>query len=148
MKAWGNYLILLTFYIAGCTGLSNEIPSTCEKEGLYFSKNIEVEICLEDSAVLTDGEKQITYQYLELVEDSRCPEADSINCVWAGRAIVQLGIDEQKFELGVGDLTGDTLLQSTVDHQGYKTVLVDVKPFASEAHPGEDKSIVIKVEAD
>lgn len=48
-----------------------------------------------------DGQ-QLEIAFDSLLENSLCPE-DAV-CIWAGRAVVKLTVDQQEVVLGIGDL--------------------------------------------
>ncbi len=117
-----------TFLFQGCT--KNAITRSEE-----FTLAINKEAHLQENSETT---LSITYQ--DLVEESRC--APGVVCVWAGRVLVKLKVNNEEIQLGLGH---DQYPNSTtVD--GYAIDLLSVK-YSSDSNFGDKNksSIVLRV---
>ena len=52
--------------------------------------NLNEELTLRIGQTMRISEENLTIEFLEVMEDSRCPK--NVNCVWAGRAVVRVRI--------------------------------------------------------
>ncbi len=87
--------------------------------------NMNGEMTLKINEQTTDQASGITLKFVELVEDSRCPEG--VNCIWAGNAKVKIsvsknGADGQTIELNTN------LQPRSIVYQGSTITLSDVTP--------------------
>jgi hypothetical protein len=69
---------------------------------------------------------RITVKFLELIEDSRCPE--DVNCVWAGVARIKIQLRKNGKSAEVELNTND---KKTAVFQGYRVTLKDLQPRQS-----------------
>lgn len=116
------------------------ILTSCKKE--VFLLNEDVSIGINSSILIeTNDIGQMSIEYLELLEDSRCPP-DAV-CVWAGFVKVKLKLDDEQYvELGLGETTVDS-----VAYNNHIIKLLSVE-YDSDDDFGEEKksSIVIRVD--
>lgn len=78
----------------------------------------------------------VTLTFTEVIEDSRCPKYT--NCIWAGRAIVQLEITDkagkqQDKTIILGETKGNELADKTLYRaNGYVIEAVSLNPYPEE----------------
>lgn len=60
------------------------------QEDAAKTPKIGVKVSVGETVVLKD----VSIKFLEVVEDSRCPEG--VNCIWAGRAIVKVAVTSKE----------------------------------------------------
>jgi hypothetical protein len=78
----------------------------------------------------------VTLTFTEVIEDSRCPKYT--NCIWAGRAIVQIevldekGIKQDK-TIVLGETKGDESADKTLFRKdGYSIEVIGLHPYPEE----------------
>lgn len=101
----------------------------------------------QESVVFEEGDVTITFD--SLVEDSRCPVFG--NCIWEGRAWVQLQIEENNVVTTIDLITENSQNQDsllTATYGDYIFVLKDVKPEPMDGAEvaEEDYEVVFSVE--
>jgi hypothetical protein len=76
-------------------------------------------------AVTKNG--RLTVKFLELIEDSRCPE--DVNCIWAGVGRIKIQLSKNgkssEFELNTNQRDKPAVFQ------GYSVTLIDLEPRQS-----------------
>ncbi len=85
---------------------------------------------------------KISIKFVEVIEDSRCPE--DANCIWAGNAKIKVmlsrnGKDAQTFEMNTtlqNTNTGDGFLP----YKGYNITLMRLTPLPSSAKAIDSKA--------
>ncbi|WP_139957129.1 hypothetical protein [Flavicella sediminum] len=111
MKKAAVFIFSLLLFIS-CT--ENEI----------FQLDKEFSLQLKESALIstnTNNSENLKIEFHELLEYSVCPE--NVNCIWAGRAIVNLKINDSEI-LQLALLDND--IPSKKMQDGYEITLVDV----------------------
>lgn len=92
--------------------------------------------------------KGVSIKFLEVVEDSRCPEG--VNCIWAGRAIVKAqitsnGKTEEKIltfgEVRPGEEKNTNLYSST----NFSINGLTLNPYPTSESSGKDKGYVLLI---
>jgi FlaG/FlaF family flagellin (archaellin) len=68
---------------------------------------------------------KITVQFIEVVEDSRCPE--DVNCVWAGNAKVKIKVRKGSGAWKTLEVNSGNAPQ-TVEFQGYEIKMTNLTP--------------------
>jgi hypothetical protein len=92
-----------------------------------------------DSTILVDIDNgsQLSIEYTELLEESRCPP-NSI-CTWEGFVKVKLKLDDQQYvELGIGETTVDS-----VQYNDHMIRLFSVEYDSDDDFGDEKKSSVV-----
>lgn len=115
------------------------ILSSCKKE--VFELNEDVSIGFNSTILIETGDDELSVQYLDLVNESRCPP-DAV-CAWAGFVKVKLKLDDEHYiELGLGETTVDS-----VAYNNHIIKLLSVE-YDSDDDFGEEKksSVVIRVD--
>lgn len=110
------FLILLIPCLIGCTDAGVD-PEIGEEIKIPFQRTIRV----QDS----ESEKTINIQYTQLIENSIC-RPDQI-CVWQGRFVVEIQIDEAIRTIGLGDnfsLENDSIYAKAT-YSDYEIELLD-----------------------
>lgn len=78
----------------------------------------------------------VTLTFTEVIEDSRCPKYT--NCIWAGRAIVQLEVlDEKGIKQDKVIILGETKADESADRtlyrkDGYILEVIGLNPYPEE----------------
>ncbi|WP_142453350.1 hypothetical protein [Gracilimonas mengyeensis] len=88
----------------------------------------------------------ITIQFMEILEDSRCPA--SLMCFWAGNAKVSMKIAEGNSERMLELNTHPDMKQSEI-FQGYKLQLIALNPYPQKQYPSipkEDYRATLRVD--
>ena len=120
----------------------------CKKHDITAEIGEEINLCFAESGVIIDNENQLDLEFINLVEDSRCPEGSQ--CIWAGRAIIELKINSTEIlTLGLGDLmTGaNPPLVNSVEFQDYILTLLAVS-FNKKRQQGVKEKYQITLSVD
>jgi hypothetical protein len=85
---------------------------------------------------------KISIKFVEVIEDSRCPE--DANCIWAGNAKIKVtvsrnGRDRQTFELNTS-LPNDNSGDHFISYNGLKITLIGLTPFPSASKAIDTKA--------
>jgi hypothetical protein len=86
-------------------------------------------------------------KFVEVTEDSRCPKY--VNCIWAGRAIVQLEITDeigsvQNKSIILGEIRGNESNDKTVYRKdGYFIEVISLNPYPEEGKESSKYSLLI-----
>ena len=100
-------------------------------------------LSFEQTRTLQTSLENFEITFTDLKEDSRCPQ--NVNCIWAGRAVVEISVNEHKMLLGVGDLsTGGTEYVQKQEYNGLVYELIDVF-FDEEKNRGLEKHYAISI---
>ncbi len=83
------------------------------------------EMTLKINEQTTDETSGITVKFVELVEDSRCPEG--VNCIWAGNAKVKISVSKNGANGQTIELNTNLQPRSVV-YEGLTITLSDVTP--------------------
>lgn len=116
---------------------------SCSKADQTFELNETEAIPFGKTAKLNDGDKPI-FKFTALLEESRCPEGT--NCIWAGRALVELTVDDnQTIELGLGtQLNEGAQFNQTAIFDKYEVELMEVS-FKNNAEYGKEDKYSVKI---
>ena len=100
------------------------------------------EMRIKEKGTAHATKKRITVKFLEVLEDSRCPEG--VDCVWAGNAKIKLELSKKgepakvvELNTGMGD--------KSVVFGGYEIYLVDLLPHRKagvENLPGSYEAVI------
>lgn len=112
---------------------------SCKKNDLKKGIGEDITLCFEDKGIISDLENQLEIEFINLVEDSRCPEGSQ--CIWAGRAVIELRINSiEEVKLGIGDLQSATNAPylNRVEFGNYKITLLEVN-YDKKRHRGNEE---------
>lgn len=115
--------------------------------------NIQEEVKVQEITVQfneTNNNGKISIKFSDIIEDSRCPEEMNINCVWNGRAVIKLvlnNVEENIIAIGNLQAGNPNKYANTVEHQGYLIQLINLKPKASvEEIENKDYIATLKID--
>lgn len=135
------HLLAVLFLCGSCFLACNKEEETPESETDSFGLNEEIAMKVGGSIKVDDTD--LTLAFMELAEDSRCPEG--VECFWEGRAVVKLEVGDEEnvvIELtsraGHPDLAVDTL-------GNYVYQLLEVTPYPEEGVEIATEEYEIKV---
>ena len=96
--------------------------------GLGFQKRVHVqrEFDLKAGRKAKVKEAGLNITFIELVEDSRCPEG--VNCIWAGNGKIKVTVRKGRHKAVSFELNTMTEPKSFV-YQGYDITLVKLAPY-------------------
>ncbi|MCJ8289622.1 MAG: hypothetical protein HRT58_03670 [Crocinitomicaceae bacterium] len=116
------------------------ILSSCKKEVFLLNEDVSIGF---NSTILVEtmDNGQMDVQYVELLEESRCPPDEY--CVWAGYVKVKLKLDDEQYvELGLGETTIDSVV-----YNNHIIKLLSVEYDSDDDFGEENKSsVVIRVD--
>lgn len=121
-------LIFIVFY--GCDKYIPEVPL-----------NTIVNLAEGNKAIYKEGSTKIEVEFLNVIEDSRCPEGAV--CIWAGRFLGKFRFDGQELTLGNGDLQGSYSSKDTIN--GFIISLEEVETKKMNQNYNSDWSPILKV---
>ncbi len=78
----------------------------CKKEQVNPTADNEIIVQYQQSASKKIIGKDWKVTFLSIKENSLCPP--NSECIWQGRLVVDLEINQEEIELGLGDLTSNT----------------------------------------
>ena len=137
---------LLILVLSGCSLFDLLSP------GANRTENKEV-VTLEEGETATLSAFHATLTFVDKSEDSRCPI--DVDCVWAGRATVQLNLvvaqsPPASFTLTLGDAPDqrrDDDGYPVIDTLGLRITLLDLRPYPDTRIPEPDPSVIdVRVE--
>jgi hypothetical protein len=123
-----SVLFLLAFILMGCPSWPTAPDSD---DVIKASLDEPFTLAIDQTAVINDA---LQLRFEAVPEDSRCPS--DVDCVWAGRALVQLHalIGAQRggpvFELNTSDPDAQVYT-----YGGYRIQLLTLDPYPSTRHP-------------
>jgi hypothetical protein len=98
---------------------------------------------MDTASKITLGERlavkgtDLTVQFTEVLEDSRCPEG--VQCPWAGNAQVQFNVNGDLLEL-------NTFTQPKMDVvAGYRIELLSLRPYPVKDSPIDSSEYVAEI---
>lgn len=120
--------------------------TACNKDKKNTDVNIgdEFELDFDQTAFFNNGNSTIPIKFIEVLEDSRCPD-DAI-CLWEGRVVIKLDIDEASVELATfNSMNGDSL--QTAEIGNYLVKLIEIKPRrgSGDAPKDDEYSAVLEI---
>lgn len=136
-----NYKLIASFSIL-------VLMSSCKTQNTETNSEKEINnnsITLDLSKSSKIPKSNITLQFKEITEESRCPV--DVNCVWEGIAIINIegiaGKEKKDFQVATRDFPPKNVTNTFV-FSGYKFILTELKP-----QPGgkaEPTSVTFKYE--
>ena len=119
-------LLVFTFSLVSCN--ENEDLSTIDEE---------VVIYFQERKIIGNNLFSITFS--EILEDSRCPTTTDINCVWAGRILIEIEInDSDKKIIGLGNLLNPNSLD-------FYENLIEYNDYSIQLIKADSESITLKI---
>lgn len=82
-----------TKYVYSIVLLSLLCFSSCSKKLRTYQPGDSIQLELEHGTLIQLGEEVVSIEFIQVVEDSRCPEG--MQCIWAGRFIAELRINQK-----------------------------------------------------
>ena len=122
--------------------------SSCQKKDLTKDIGEVLTLCFDEKGSITDNGNNTEISFIDLVEDSTCPEG--ARCVWAGRIVVELKINNsESIILGLGDLLtqANAPVSNAKDFGSYKITLVDAG-YGRKGNKGVEKRYYVKIRVD
>ncbi len=89
----------------------------------------------------------VIVKFTDVREDSRCPKYT--NCIWAGRAIVQLEVTDEKggkqdISVILGETTGNESKDRTIYRRdGYLIEAIDLNPYPEEGKESTPYTLLV-----
>jgi hypothetical protein len=113
------YFVILVLLSASCS----------ENKGFVDIQSQEIIIPFQETKFMGSEKTSITFS--KILEDARCPENSNINCIWEGRILVEITVNNlEKFTIGLGNLQSNSqeLFTNSFEYEGYLIKLMDVNP--------------------
>lgn len=120
---------------------------SCNKEDDTLKKSEDFELDFNETATFEEGNFSI--KFVELIEDSRCPEF--ADCLWGGRATVRLEITENEVLSSITLVTENSIdLDSflVAEYANYKIELIDISPYPDVNTISEDSDYTVTFKID
>ena len=132
------YFFILVIAYASCS--TNNSATAIQSE--------EIIIPFQETKII--GSEKISITFSKILEDSRCPENSSINCVWQGRVLVEISMNTMdKHTVNLGNLESNSQNQysDSFEYEGYLIQLIDVHPKRTQIQEPESSNynIVLKI---
>jgi hypothetical protein len=121
---------------------------SCKKNDLTKGIGEEITLCFGDKGIISELENQLEIEFINLVEDSRCPEGSQ--CIWAGRAVIELRINSiAEVKIGIGDLQSATNapILNIVEFDKYRIALLVVS-YDKKRHRGKEEKYFVGLRVD
>ena len=105
----------------------------------------EISISYNQAQTFNYNTSSFTIQFADVLEESRCP--DYAYCVWAGRVVIELIIDESHFTLGTGDLTTgtDTQINESISFEGINISIKSLNHPENGIDNKKDYSLILQL---
>ncbi len=75
--------------------------TSCNRNITKLSENFT--LSFDQSTLVKTPSEKIKIEFVELVEESRCPTEPGVACVWAGYVTIKVKINDQEALLSLGD---------------------------------------------
>jgi hypothetical protein len=132
------YFFILVFIYTGCSKNNSETKIQSQ----------DILIPFQETKII--GSEEISITFSKILEDSRCPENSSINCVWQGRVLVEISmntLDKHTISLGNSQSNSQNTNTNSFEYEGYLIQLIAVHPKRTEIQEPESSNyeIVLKI---
>lgn len=114
--------------------------SGCSKKTIL--PTIPFELTFNQQGTLSANGTELTVQFTQLVEESRCPP--NVQCIWAGQVAVKLKINNsEQFIVGLNHSN----YPSSFSYMNHEYTLLDVT-YTNEASFGIENKCVVKLKVE
>lgn len=132
------YFFILVFAYASCSKNNSETEIQSQ----------DIIIPFQETKII--GSEKISITFSKILEDSRCPENSSINCVWQGRVLVEISmntIDKHTISLENSQSNSQNLYSDSFEYEGYLIQFIAVHPKRTDIQEPESSNheIVLKI---
>lgn len=112
----------------------------CNKKTIL--PTVPFELTFNQQGTLSANGTQLTVQFTQLVEESRCPP--NIECIWAGQVAIKLKINNtEQFIVGLNHSN----YPSSFNYMNHEYTLLDVN-YTNEASFGIENKCVVKLKVE
>jgi hypothetical protein len=115
--------------------------TACVKTNKTQTLGTEMLLNMGDQGTVSSGGNKLGVQFVDLIEDSRCPEG--MFCTWAGRVLVSIKFQDQMFTLMPGS-TISTEFPNTAIVGDHTLTLLEVLP-KNPLPAGNQKKYCVKI---